>query len=226
MAHRYESLMNSELNRFWGVSYPEFVSELVDEINFNDHHRILDVATGTAFIPQFISTKKFPFNIFMGLDITFEMLSNAKQQISKNNFGKKIQLVCASAHAMPFQVNNFDIVICCLATHHMNVDVLLDQIHWALKPGGKFHIGDVGGSRKWKVGIVRALVKSVAFIYFLFAENLSRARAESEAVANVLTTQEWNKKISDHGFESIKTRELKSKRFWIPNPVILEAIKK
>jgi hypothetical protein len=66
----------------------------------------------------------------------------------------------------------------------------------------------------------------VAFIYFLFAENLSRARAESEAVANVLTTQEWNKKISDHGFESIKTRDLKSKRFWIPNPVILEAIKK
>ena len=129
MASRYESLMNSELNRFWGVSYPEFVSELVNEIDFNGDQRLLDVATGTAFIPQFISTKKFPFNKFVGLDITFEMLSNAKQQISKNNLGKIIQLICASAHAMPFQEHIFDIAICCLATHHMNADLLLKSIY-------------------------------------------------------------------------------------------------
>ena len=225
MAPRYESLMNSELNRFWGISYSEFVSELVNEIDFKANQKLLDVATGIAFIPQFISTQKFPFNQFVGLDMTFEMLANAKQQIGNNNFSNLIQLVCASAHAMPFQMNNFDIVICCLATHHMDADVLLDQIYKALKPGGKFHIGDVGGSNRWKVGMIRTLIKVIAFLYFLFKENLSRAQAESAAVANVLTIDDWRRLIETHGFKSIKTRELKSKRFWIPNPVILVAKK-
>ncbi|MCJ7623547.1 MAG: class I SAM-dependent methyltransferase, partial [Anaerolineaceae bacterium] len=182
MAPRYESLMNSELNRFWGVSYPEFVSDLINEINFNGNQRLLDIATGTAFIPQFISKQGFSFDQFVGLDITFEMLSNAKQQLEKNNHSRPTQLVCASAHTMPFKNNTFDIVICCLATHHMNVDMLLEQIYMALKPGGKFHIGDVGGSNRWKIGIIRALIKTFAYIYFLFTENLSRAQAESEAI--------------------------------------------
>ncbi|MDO9545623.1 MAG: methyltransferase domain-containing protein [Pelolinea sp.] len=225
MAPRYESLMNSELNRFWGVSYPEFVGELVNGIDFIDNQKLLDVATGTAFIPQFISKQGFSFDQFVGLDITFEMLSNAKQQIENNNFHKPIRLVCASAHEMPFKNNNFDIVICCLATHHMNVDMLLEQIYMELKAGGKFHIGDVGGSKRWKVGIFRAMIKAFAYIYFLFTENLSRARAESEAIANILTIDEWRELIFSNGFESVKTRELKSKRFWTPNPVILEGKK-
>jgi ubiquinone/menaquinone biosynthesis C-methylase UbiE len=225
MASRYESLMNNELNRFWGVSYPEFVRELVGEIIFSKNLRILDIATGIAFIPQFISKQELPFDKFAGLDITFEMLLKAKQQISGKNIDQTIQLVCASAHAIPFQNGKFDIVTCCLATHHMNTKLLLDQISSVLKPGGKFHIADVGGGKRWKNRIIQSIIKAVAFIYFIFKENLSRAQAESEAVANIMTIDEWEKLITDHGFSSIKSRELKSKRFWIPNPIILEAIK-
>ena len=225
MASRYEKLMNNELNRFWGFSYPEFVHELIGEIEFRDTLRILDVATGIGFIPQVVSNQKIPFKKFIGLDITFEMLSQAKRQICEKNIDQAIQLVCASAHAMPFRTNDFDIVICCLATHHMNTDLLLDQISSVLKPGGKFHIADVGGGKRWKNKIIQTCIKLIAFIYFMFKENLSRARAESEAVANIMTIGEWERHITDHGFSAIKTRELKSKRFWIPNPIIMEALK-
>jgi len=126
---------------------------------------------------------------------------------------------------MPLQKHIFDIAICCLATHHMNIDLLLKNVYSSLKPNGKFHIADVGGSKRWKIGIVRTFIKIIAFIYFLLVENLSRARAESGAIANMITINEWRELIADHGFISIKARELKSKRFWAPNPVIIEAKK-
>ena len=225
MASRYESLMNSELNRFWGVSYFDFIQELINEIDFGSHQSILDIATGTAFIPQYLAAQKIPYHHVVGLDLTFEMLSNAKEQIRKNNRDSSIQLVCASAHAMPFQKHTFDIAICCLATHHMNTTLLLNNIYSLLKPNGKFHIADVGGSKRWKIGIIRTFIKVFAFTYFMLAENLSRARAESGAIANVITINEWRELIVDQGFISIKARELKSKRFWAPNPVIIEAKK-
>jgi ubiquinone/menaquinone biosynthesis C-methylase UbiE len=225
MASRYESLMNSELNRFWGVSYVDFIQELINEIDFSGNQHILDIATGIAFIPQYLSTQKIPYHHVVGLDITFEMLLNAKEQIRKNFNDSSIQLVCASAHAMPFQKQTFDIVICCLATHHMDIDLLLNNICSSLKSNGKFHIADVGGSKRWKIGIIRTLIKTFAFMYFIFVENYSRAKAESEAVANILTVSDWRELIADHGFVSIKARELKSNRFWAPNPVIIEAKK-
>jgi len=225
MASRYESLMNSELNRLWGVSYLDFIRELINEIDFSSHQNILDIATGTAFIPQYLTAQKIDCCRVVGLDITFEMLSNAKEQINSNGNDPNIQLICASAHALPFSKHTFDIVTCCLATHHMNVDLLFKNIYSSLKPSGKFHIADVGGSKRWKVGIIRALIKAIAFIYFMFAENISRAQAESEAIANILTVSEWREVIQDQGFISIKARELKSKRFWAPNPVVIEAKK-
>jgi len=225
MASRYESLMNSELNRLWGVSYLDFIQELINEIDFSSHQNILDIATGIAFIPQYLTDQKIDCHRVVGLDITFEMLSNAKEQINSNGNDPNIQLICASAHALPFRKHTFDIVTCCLATHHMNVDLLLKNTYSSLKPSGKFHVADVGGSKRWKVGIIRALIKAIAFIYFMFAENFSRAQAESEAIANILTVDEWREVIQDQGFVSIKARELKSKRFWAPNPVVIEAKK-
>jgi len=225
MASRYEGLMNSELNRFWGVSYLEFMRELIDKIDFDSRPNILDIATGTALIPQYLLSGKISKKMVVGLDLTFEMLINAKEQIGKKSNDPSIQLVRASAHAMPFQKDTFDIAICCLATHHMNADLLLNNIHSSLKLNGKLHIADAGSSKRWKIGIIRFLIKVFAFIYFLIVENFSRAQAEKDGVGNIRTVKEWRELIASKGFVTIKTEELKSKRFWTPNPVIIEAKK-
>ena len=225
MASRYESMVNSELYRFWGFKYSEFVNELVTDIKFEQNQRLLDIATGTAFIPQTIANANKPFSDFTGLDITYEMLSSAKQQISERNISNPIGLVCASAHAMPFRANSFDYITCCLATHHMDINLLMTQSFASLKPSGRYHIADVGGSISWKIGIIRFFIKITAFFYFLFAENFSRVKAESEAVQNIFTINDWREIIQSHGFIDIKMRELKSNRFWAPNPIIIEASK-
>jgi len=225
MATRYEDLMNSELRRFWGIDYYAFIQEVLGEIQSEKSTKILDIATGTAFIPRNLDKNGVQYSNITGLDITFEMLRNGKRMINEGNRSKNIEFVCASAHSMPFAPGSFDIAICCLATHHMNVDQLLSEMNLALKPGSTIHIGDVGGSARWKIGLIRTVIKLFAFIYFLFTENYSRARAESSAVANVMTSNEWRDCIKKNGFEKINIHEVRSKKFWTPNPIIIEAIK-
>ena len=225
MAPRYESLMNSELNRFWGINYKDFVSRLLKDFSPHDDELILDIATGTAFIPSYLLGRKVKFRRIIGLDITFGMLMNGKNRLAKSCNENQVPLVCASAHAMPFKHGIYDQAICCLATHHMDAAALLSNINRSLKAGGRLHIADAGGSSKWKNKNIRFFIKIAAFLYFLFSENYSRALAESAAIGNIHTSQEWEELIKNHEFVEINIEQLKSKRFWAPDPLFIKAIK-
>jgi len=222
MAPRYEGLMNNELSRFWGFTYEGFVSDFLEGLRISSADTILDIATGTAFIPAYLVRKGKPFKQIIGLDITFQMLHNSRRNIDPQKIQQPIGLVCASAHELPLKKGSIDLAICCLATHHMDLDLLLTNIHQCLVPGGYAHLADVGSSSKWKIGIVRFLIKSFAFIYFVFTENVARALAESSAIANLHTSSEWRDIISAKGFINIEIREFKSRKFWAPNPVIIK----
>ena len=90
MAPRYESLMNNELNKFWGISYKDFISYLLDGISTNKDDWILDIATGTAFIPSYLIKKNLEFGKIIGLDLTFGMLENAKNGLSENKYEDRV----------------------------------------------------------------------------------------------------------------------------------------
>ena len=225
MAPRYESLMNSELNRFWGIDYEAFVSRLLEDYSPQAHEMILDIATGTAFIPAFLFEKKLIFSKVVGLDITYGMLMQGKNRLLNIGKNEITPLVCASALLMPFKKQSFDHAICCLATHHMDVDALLANIHLSLKSGGGLRIADAGASSEWKNKFIRLLIKLAAFLYFLFSENISRALAESAAIGNIHTSKEWEEMIKSHGFVDISIEQLRSKHFWAPDPLFIKAIK-
>ena len=225
MAPRYESLMNSELNRFWGIDYSGFVKRLLEDFYPKSQEFILDIATGTSFIPSCIIDKKRVICKLIGLDITFEMLLAGKERLLKCGDGTEVALVCASAHQMPFHHNTFDHAICCLATHHMDADELLANIHLSLKTGGKLRIADAGATSKWKNKLIRSLIKFAAFLYFFFSENFTRAMSESAAIGNIRTSGEWEEILESHGFAGISIEHLKSEHFWAPNPLFIKAIK-
>jgi len=218
--------MNHELNRFWGINYQDFVSRLLENFSPRDNDFILDIATGTAFIPSYLINNKIRFGRIYGLDLTLGMLLNGKKRFLASNYHNQIPLVCASAHQMPFKPSVFDQAICCLATHHMDAEVLLLNIHHSLKQGGMLHIADAGGSSSWKNTVIRLIIKVAAFLYFFFTENYSRALAESAAIGNIHTSLEWEELIKKQGFIEIKIQQLRSKKFWAPNPLFIKAIKK
>jgi ubiquinone/menaquinone biosynthesis C-methylase UbiE len=225
LAPRYEKVVNSELNRFWGWSYSGFVDRLIELTPILDGDFILDLATGTSVIPRrLVESVTKDFQV-VGLDITARMLKLGKEKIARDKAVEKIHLTCGDAMVMPFSAESFNLVICGLATHHMNVPLLLSEIYRVLKRGGRLSIADAGGSRLWHLSVVRGIIKIAAFLYFLAVENISRAWAEAVAVSNIRTAKDWGLILSEHGFDDIKITRLSSTRFWAPDPLVLEATK-
>jgi ubiquinone/menaquinone biosynthesis C-methylase UbiE len=225
LAGRYEKVVDSELHRFWGWSYSHFVDRFIELTPFCNEDRILDVATGTGVIPcRLVEEVKKDLHV-VGLDITPAMLRRAQQKTRQAAEGKRIGLSCGDALVMPFDAEAFDLVLCGLATHHMNVPGMLSEVHRVLKPGGRLSLADAGGSAHWKNPVLRAAIRMAAFVYFLVSENAVRAWAEAAAVTNIRSSDEWQVDVQKAGFVEVSVIRLPSANFWAPDPLVIEAVK-
>jgi demethylmenaquinone methyltransferase / 2-methoxy-6-polyprenyl-1,4-benzoquinol methylase len=225
LAPRYEEVVNAELDRFWGWSYAGFVNQLFQATPILEQGRMLDLATGTGVIPIKVATEGAGEKRVHGLDITMSMLGRARKKMIAGNIQEQIDLVCASAMQVPYASDSFALVTCALATHHMDVRLLLSEAWRILDEDGMLSIADVGGSNLWKTPAVKFFLRMAAFTYFLFKENINRAWAEAGAVSNVRSGEEWFDLLLETGFRDIKVTKLKSKHRWIPEPLVIQAIK-
>ncbi len=224
LAPRYESVVNDELNKFWGWSYEGFIKYLVDNTSFSEGEIILDIATGTGVIPRAVLQKNSGVKI-IGIDITLAMLLQGKEKLGEDLFSKKVFSTTGDAMQMPFESSSFDLIVCGLATHHMQVNQLTSEIFRILKNQGRFTLADVGGAKWWRNPIINFFIKILAYLYFLFTENKDRAWAEASAVSNVFTAEDWHEILSLAGFKNIKITQLKSKKIWVPDPLLIQAFK-
>ena len=222
LAPRYEEVLDNELRSFWGWSYSEYVEFLLNRTEIKENQVILDIATGTAMIPRNI-VKNISRVQITGLDISESMLQQGKGNIHSENLNNQINLICGDGMALPFPPESFDIIITGLASHHMDIPKMMDEIRRTLKRNGRLSMIDVGVSPMWHIPIVGGFIKVIAFIVFLFRENLTRALAELNAVTNVFTPEQWHTVLLELGFKNITIEEVPGKYHWIPNPFIVKA---
>jgi ubiquinone/menaquinone biosynthesis C-methylase UbiE len=239
LAPRYEEVVDAELNRFWGWSYTGFVNQLFQATSIPRKGRMLDLATGTGVIPIKVAGERLSDSApetspgqnaietsrIHGLDITMSMLAHASRKMIAGKIRDQVDLVCASAMDIPYAGGSFDLVTCALATHHMDVRLLLSETWRVLHEEGRLSIADVGGSNLWKTPVVKFFLRIAAFVYFLLKENIHRAWAEAEAVSNVRSKEEWFNLLIEAGFRDIKITKLKSKHRWVPEPLVIQAVK-
>lgn len=223
LSSHYEEVVNGELNLFWGWSYHNFLEELVNQTPIRENQKILDIATGTLVIPRKILEQKIPGVQITGLDITESMLRQGQKKLKAESLDSAIDLTCADAMALPYSDDAFDIVVSGLASHHMNIPLMLSEMKRVLKPDGLLSIVDVGTSPLWEKKIFKGIAKVIAFFYFLIKENSSRAWAEASAVNNLRTPEGWEKDLSSVGFSTIRIRKLKSKYKWAPEPLSIQS---
>ena len=225
IASRYEQVVDAELQRFWGWSYDAFVDNMVNLTKIQAGDRLLDIATGTSVIPLKLISRGDPVGKITGLDITYSMLQKGRQKINKQGAGELISSVCGNAMAMPLKSGWFDVILCGLATHHLDVSILLNEMSRLLRPGGRLTIADVGGSAAWRQPHISWALRTATFVYFLPKEGYARARAESAALSHVLTPSEWKEHLAALHFKDISVEQLEKKRAWVPAPVVIRAIK-
>jgi len=225
LSPRYEQVVDGELKRFWGWSYDRFIENLINMSNIQDTDVVLDVSTGTAVIPRKLIERGKTKGKIIGLDITQAMLNKASQKIKANGPSTIIDLTCGSAMSMPYKEGLFDAIVCGLATHHLDVPVVLGEMKRVLKVGGRITIADVGGSTSWRLPVINQLIRLATFFYFLPKEGYARARSEASALANVYTADEWKEKLEKQGFTNIATVNLPTSHFWSPSPLVIRAEK-
>jgi len=224
LSSHYEETVEGELNTFWGWSYQGFVDQLVDRTEILENQRILDIASGTLIIPRKILKKMIPGVHITGLDITESMLQQGKKKVSPEDISNTISLTCGDAMALPFTEQTFDVVVMGLASHHMNIPLMLSEMKRVLKQGGLLSIIDAGTMPFWELPFMRGLITVVAFIYFLIKENPTRAWAEAIAVTNLRTPEGWQAELEAAGYWSVEIVKLSSKYRWLPKPLAIQSI--
>ena len=88
LAPRYESVVNNELNKFWGWSYDGFIKFLIDNTIIQDNELLLDIATGTGVSPRAVMQANSNCKI-VGVDITQAMLRHGKENWGTSCLEKK-----------------------------------------------------------------------------------------------------------------------------------------
>ena len=226
LAPRYEQTMDRELQELWDLGYDEFVNRLVETMSVEDGDAVLDVATGTARIPLALASKTEARAQITGLDITLAMLRHGLTNIGGRGLASRIKLVCASAMAMPFVNGTFDLVICGLGMHHMDVSQTLLEMRRVLKETGNLVLVSVGALPSWRSSWRSALMKMLTFLYFRLTHRSPRAWAEVAAFSNIHTVDEWRGILSDFGFTKVRiSAEFLGRRFGYPNALTMKAAK-
>jgi len=224
LAPQYEDTVDRELRQFWGVSYEALVGQLIEAASVTEGNAVLDVATGTAFIPLRLADNVGGRGRVVGLDITLAMLEHGRRSAQAAGLSSRISLVCASAMAMPFVEGVFDAVICGLGTHHMDVPQMLSEMRRVLKPKGTLVVADVGTSAFWQSFGGTVLLKLLLAVYRLSRMGAVRAQAENEALSNIYAASEWHAMLSDAGFAEIQIVESRARRPWYPHALTMKAV--
>jgi len=222
MAPDYQSTMDHELYQFWGIHYHEFVEKMVRMAAIQPGEKVLDIATGTAVIPLKVQSLLEPQDQITGLDITLAMLTEGRKVIQKSPPRPAIHLVCASAMGMPFASRSYDVVICALGTHHMEVPQMLAEAKRVLVDGGRLAISDVCATPFWRSPLGKVLLWILLKQYGI-ANTAARAQAEIEAFKNVRSAHEWIELLNEFGFGKIKSEVVTPRYPWYPGGMTLTA---
>lgn len=106
----------------WVVKF--HLARLVESFPKSRTLRVLDVATGSADIPEELcrwAEKEGRKIEIVATDISPEILAVARERIKKAGFEDSVRFVACDAIAAPFANGAFDVVTCSLALHHLTV---------------------------------------------------------------------------------------------------------
>lgn len=110
----------------------------IAKLNTSEHHRILDVATGTADVALEAKRQIPEVKHITGLDISADMLAIGREKIAKKGWTDTITLVEGDSEKMDFADNSFDAVTVAFGVRNFeHLERGLKEINRVLRPGGK-----------------------------------------------------------------------------------------
>lgn len=168
--------------------------------------KVLDAGTGTARIPILICQERPQWQI-TGIDLARSMLEIGLKNIEQAGLQQQIALEAVDAKQMPYQANQFDLVISNSLVHHLpNPLPFLQEIRRVLKPNGAIVIRDL--IRPPNEDMMNAVVKEIGTEYDAHQKQLFR-----DSLYAAFTLNEVNQLVQEAGLEGVVVYQ-SSARHW------------
>lgn len=196
-AIEYDAMDFTEVNT-------NFAKEAVKLASINA--RVLDVGTGTARIPIIISQLRPQWQI-IAIDMADSMLEIAQKNILDANCQQQIKLEKVDAKNLPYQSQQFDLVISNSLIHHLRDPLpFLQEIKRVLKTDGGIFLRDL--FRPDSEEIIEAMVTEID-------PNFSPRQAQlfQDSLRAAFTLAEIEDLIKQAGLENVKIYQ-SSERHW------------
>ncbi len=131
--------------------YQHFVDFIIDDLKIKENSKILEIGPGPAWI-SILLVKKKPSIKLIGLEISEDMISIARQNIKNEGVEDRIEFIKGDAKNMvDIKNNSFDAVITHDSLHHWEDPIaVFNEISRVLKKDGIFYISD--GRRDLGIG--------------------------------------------------------------------------
>ena len=119
-------------------------NKVIELLEVNDSHRILDIGCGTGFVTEKIaeSLDAESGGLVVGIDAAGKMIEGAREKRGSDTCKFEV----AAAENLPFENDSFDSVVSTLFFHHVQLDLkqkALSEAFRVLKSGGKLIILDM-----------------------------------------------------------------------------------
>lgn len=125
------------ISKHFRLMYSAIAEEIISSGNYK---RILDIGTGTGFLPIEIALKKPDIHVF-GIDESSEMIQIANINSKTHGVGKSVDYSASSYLSLPFPGMYFDFAVNVAVFNQWKDPVaVLDEVYYMLKPGAEFRI--------------------------------------------------------------------------------------
>lgn len=146
MAHSIEAVPfpGANLYEFLTARHMRFMYiQIADEVaSAGEFQHILDIGTGVGYLPIELA-HRYPEASVAGIDRSQDMIRIAKMNAASEFRTKRIDFQAADPGSIPFPGRYFDLVTSVIALHHWSDPVaIMEEVYYALKPGGQFWIYD------------------------------------------------------------------------------------
>src|SRR5689334_10850742 len=122
------------------VANPLRVERLLGVVDPPADARVLDVATGPGYMAMGFAAR---CREVVGLDVTEAPLNLAQRMAGERGL-TNLRLLAGDAARLPFEDASFDVVVCCLALHHMQEPRrTLAEMARVCRAGGRIAVEDM-----------------------------------------------------------------------------------